>query len=124
MHFVEKKKQQFRKQNVIDFIMNVSTLIQQSQREEIRALYGAGRYELATTHKRFTFDSARWHSWPEKHRAFHVDEFRNFRPGLAGAFEKSKTAGRKTLFRIKQKALAPKKIAWISLPKDKHVMVT
>ena len=124
MHFVKKKKQPFRKGNVIDVITNVSTLIQQSQREEIRALYGAGRYELATTHKRFTFDSARWHSWPEKHRAFHVDEFRNFRPGLAGAFEKSKTAGRKTLFRIKQKALAPKKIAWISLPKDKHVMVT
>ena len=45
--------------------MNVSTLIQQSQREEIRALYGGGRYELAKTHKRFAVDSARWHSLPE-----------------------------------------------------------
>ena len=98
MHFVEKKKQQFRKENVIDVITNVSTLIQQSQREEIRTLCGAGRYELATTHKRFAVDSARWHSWPEKRRAYHVDAFRNFRPELADTFEKPKTAGRKTSF--------------------------
>ena len=69
MHFVKKKKQPFRKGNVIDVITNVSTLIQQSQREEIRALYGAGRYELAKTHKRFAVDSARWHSLPEWRRA-------------------------------------------------------
>ena len=110
MHFVEKKKRQFRKENVIDVITNVSTLIQQSQREEIRALYRAGRYELATTHKRFAVDSARWHSWSEKRCASHVDAFRNFRPGLADAFEKAKTARRKTSFRIKQKALAPELI--------------
>ena len=53
MHFVKKKKQPFRKGNVIDVITNVSTLIQQSQREEIRALYGAGRYV------RFVIDSVR-----------------------------------------------------------------
>ena len=107
MHFVKQKKQQFRKENVIDVITNVSTLMQQSQREEIRALYGAGRYELATTHKRFAVDSARWNSWPEKCCASHVDAFQNFRPGLADTFEKPKTAGTKTSFRIKQKALAP-----------------
>ena len=60
---------------MIDVITKVSTLIQQSQREEIRALYAAGRYELATTHKRFAVDSARWHSWPEKGRASHIDAF-------------------------------------------------
>ena len=107
MHFVEKKKQQFRKENVIDVITNVSTLIQRSQKEEIRTLYGAGRYELATTHKRFAVDSARWHSWPEKRRASHIDAFRNFRPGLADTFEKPKTTGSKTSFRTKQKALSP-----------------
>ena len=62
MHFVEKKIQQFRKENVIDVIKNVRTLIQQSQIEEFRALYGAGCYELATAHKRFAIDSGRWHS--------------------------------------------------------------
>ena len=46
MHFFLKKKQRFRKENVIDAIKNVSTLIQQSQIEEIRALYGAECYEL------------------------------------------------------------------------------
>ena len=95
MHFVKKKKQQFRKENVIDVITNVSTLMQQSQREEIRALYGAGRYELATKQKRFAVDSARWHSWPEKCCASHVDAFQNFRPGLADTFEKPKTLEQK-----------------------------
>ena len=51
-----KKKQQFRKENATDVITNVSTLIQQSQREEIRALYGAGRYV------RFVIDSVRQHT--------------------------------------------------------------
>ena len=32
-HFVEKKKQQFRKENVLHVITNVSTLMQRSQRE-------------------------------------------------------------------------------------------
>ena len=109
-HFAGKKKQQFRKENVIDVIRNISTMIQQSQMKEIRALLWGGRYELATkrSHKRFAVDSARWYSWPEKRRASHVDAFQNFRPGLAAdTFEKAKTAGRKPSFRIKQKELLP-----------------
>lgn len=50
IHFVERKKQEFKKENVIDVIKNVSTLIQQPQIEEMRALYGAGRYDFNTTH--------------------------------------------------------------------------
>ena len=100
-HFVRKKKQQFRKENVIEVIKNVSTLVQQSQKEEIRALYGTCCFELATT-----VDSATWYSWPEKRRASHVDVCRKFRPGLPDIFDKPKTAGRKSLFRIKQKELA------------------
>ena len=38
MHFVEEKKQKFGKEKMIDVIENVSTLIKQSQIEEIRAL--------------------------------------------------------------------------------------
>ena len=107
MHFIKKKKQQFRKENMIDVNKSVSTLIQQSQIEEIRDLYGAGHYELATTHKRFVIDSTRCHNLPKKCLTSHVDAFQNFRPGLANTFGKSKTAGRKPSFRIKQKALAP-----------------
>ena len=107
MLFVQKKKQQFRKKNVVDVTKNFSTLIQQLQIVEIRAMYGAGRYELATTHKRFAVDSARWHSWPEKRRAPHIDAFQNFRPGVTDTFEKPKTAARNPSFRIKQNVLAP-----------------
>ena len=73
----------------------------------MRNLYGADRYELATTHKRLAVDSARCHSWPEKDRASHSDTFQNIRPGLVNTFEKPKTAGRKPLFKIKQKTLVP-----------------
>ena len=73
MHFVEKEKQNFRKENVIDVIRNVSTLIQQSKIEVIGALLGAERYELATSYKRFPLTAPDWHSWPEK--ASHVDAF-------------------------------------------------
>ena len=77
-------------------------MVQQSQIEEIRALYGAGRCELTTTHKKFAVDSARLHSWLEKCSASHIDAFRNFRPGLADTFEKPKTAEIKPSLRIKQ----------------------
>ena len=88
---------------MINVIKNVSTLIQQSQIEKIRALFGAGCYEHATTYKRFAVDSTRWHSWPEKHHTSQVVVFQNFRPDM---LENPKTAGRKPLLRIKQKALA------------------
>ena len=58
------------------------------------------------THKRFAVDSARWHSWPEKYCASNANAFQIFKPGLDDPFEKPKTAGRKSFFRIKQKLLA------------------
>ena len=74
---------------MIDAIKNVSTLIQQSQIEEIRALHEVERYELVTLYK-----DCHYHClpWLEKHCVFHVDVFQNFRPGLTDTFEKSKTA--------------------------------
>lgn len=89
MHFVEEKKQKFGKEKMIDVIENVSTLIKQSQIEEIRALHEVERYELATLYK-----DCHCHclSWLEKRCVFHVDLFQNFRPVLTDTFKKSKTA--------------------------------
>ena len=89
MHFFLKKRQRFRNENMIDAIKNVSTLIQQSQIEEIRALHEVERYELATLYKDYHCHCL---SWLEKRCVFHVDLFQNFRPVLTDTFKKSKTA--------------------------------
>ena len=85
--------------------MSLSTLIQQSQIEDIRALYGTGRYELAMTHKRFAVYSVRWGSWPEKGYICHADVFQNFTTGLADSLKNQKLLEKKPSFGIKQKAL-------------------
>ena len=73
----------------------------------MRAIYGAGRYELSISYKKFAVDSARWHSWFEKRHLSHVEAFRQYKPSLSDNFLKPKSAGRKPSYKIKQKSTTP-----------------
>ena len=61
---------------------------------EIRAIYGAGSYSLATTYKSFQIDSACWHSWNEETRKNHIKKMRSYTPTPYDAFDKPSNAGR------------------------------
>ena len=107
LHFVEKKRQHFRKENVITAIKGLKTLTNQQRVEEARALHGAGRYELSTTHQKFFVDSSKWHSWSEERRSNHIRAFHNFQPSFSDKFKKPKTAGRKPNYQKKTRSVTP-----------------
>lgn len=107
LHFVEKKNQQFRKESIVNVIEGLRDLVHQQRIEEIRAIYGAGRYEIAQTHKNFTVDSAKWHSWSETRRINHVEAFRSFQPGFSDQYRKPEGAGRKPCYQKKVKSSTP-----------------
>ena len=90
MHFVEKKNQEFKKKSVQDVINGIKKLISQQETDEIRALYGAGNYELSIAYKNFLVDSSTWHSWSEQPRENHIKAFLNFKPGLSDTLENAK----------------------------------
>ena len=69
MDFVERRNSNLEKRTWLMSLRMLAKWYNNHKIEEIRALYEAGHYELAMTHKRFAIDSARWHSWPEKHCA-------------------------------------------------------
>ena len=56
-HFVEKVNQCFQKRSVKEVIESFQQLSQRQKKEEIRAMYGAGSYSLATTYKSLQVDS-------------------------------------------------------------------
>ena len=85
-HFVEKKKQSFSKLSVVDVIVSL---------EEVRALYGAGSYEISKEYRRFLVDSALWHSWSPQTREQHLSTFRKCEPSIGDFFKMPKNAGRK-----------------------------
>lgn len=107
LHFVEKKRQNFRKENVLDVIKGLESLANQQRTEEIRALHGAGRYELALPYQKFFVDSSKWHSWSEERRNNHIKAFYNFIPSFSDKFPKPKTAGRKPNYQKKTKVTEP-----------------
>ena len=45
-HYLEKKKQSFRKGTVLDVIKTLKSLVKRQQDEEVRAFYGSGPYRL------------------------------------------------------------------------------
>ena len=106
-HFVEKKHQNFRKEDVLEVIKSFQSLINDQETDEVRALYGAGRYELAQSYKRFMVDSAKWHGWSEQRRLQHISAFRSFQPGLADSFKRPKKSGRKPSYQPKTKSVDP-----------------
>ena len=69
-------------------------MLERQENGEIRAIYGAGSYSLATTYKSFQIDSARWHSWNEETRKNHIKKMRSYTPAPYGAFDKPSNTGR------------------------------
>ena len=58
LHFVEKKRQNLTKENVLKVIEGLKSHVCNQRVEETRALHGAGRYELSTAYKKFFVDSS------------------------------------------------------------------
>ena len=75
------------------------------ENDEIRAVYGAGNYNLSREYSRFKVDSARWYGWSESRRREHVEKLRSFKPTATDSFLKPKNSGRKPSFQHRQRNL-------------------
>ena len=102
-HFVEKKKQSFSKLSVVDVIVSLEEMVNRQDQEEVRALYGAGSYEISKEYRRFLVDSARWHSWSPQRREQHLSTFRKFEPSIGDSFKMPKNAGRKPGYQSRER---------------------
>ena len=109
-HFVEKVNQCFQKRSVKEGIECFQQLSERQENEEIRAIYGAGSYSLATTYKSFQVDSARWHSWDEETRKSHIKKMRSYTPTPSDVFDKPSKAGRKLGSIIRRRKEQPSKV--------------
>ena len=89
--FNEKRK----KRSIEGVIERFQQLLETQENEEIRAIYNANSYSLATTYKSFQVDSVRWHSWDEETRENHIKKMRNYTPTPSHAFDKPSNARRK-----------------------------
>ena len=83
---------------------------ERQENEEIRAIYDAGSYSLATTDKSFQVDSARWHSWDEETRKNHIKEMRSYTPTPSDAFSKPSNVGRKPGSIIRRRKKQPTQV--------------
>ena len=54
LHFVEKSNQSFKKLDTSQVVKTLEQVHNRQDTEEIRAIYGAGKYSLSTEFKRFT----------------------------------------------------------------------
>eukprot|EP00794_Sanderia_malayensis_P002387 gene2387-2747_t len=95
LHFVEKHNQSFGKLSTLEVISYMKKMHDRQDSDEIRAIYGAGRYVLSTEYKKFSVDSALWHSWSTKRKEDHIKAFRDYRIGPSDSFHKPRNAGRK-----------------------------
>ena len=98
IHYVEKRDQCFKKESIVDVVKSLLDLALRQENDEVRALYGAGNYSIATEFSKFKVDSAKWHQWEESRRREHVEKFRSYNPTPTDSFKKPKNSGRKLSF--------------------------
>ena len=103
MHFVEKNNQSFKKLDTAQVVKNLEQVHNRQDAEEIRAIYGAGKYSLSTEFRKFAVDSAIWHSWSLTRKDNHIKAFRDYQPGPSDSFNKPKNAGRKPGSALRQR---------------------
>ena len=94
-HFVEKKKQSFSKLSVVDVIVSLEEMVNRQDQEEVRALYGAGSYEISKEYRR--------HSWSPQTREQHLSTFRKCEPSIGDSFKMPKNAGRKPGYQSRER---------------------
>ena len=95
MHPVEKRQQKFQKVSISELLSNIESIIKREEIDEVRALYGAGNYHLASEYEKFKIASHTWHSWSIERISEHIDKFRNYTPTIDDTFQKPSAAGRK-----------------------------
>ena len=98
VHHIKKFRQCFTKRSIVEVTQILRDLSLRQENDEIRAIYGAGKYALLTKYSNFKVDSARWHEWEETRRRDHVDKFRKYKTTPSNYFQKPKIVGHKPSF--------------------------
>ena len=92
LHLNEKKKC-FQKKSAVEAARSSQGLMESQENDEVRAIYGAGNYMLATPYSKFQVESARWHLWSKERGEDHVQKFRNYCPTPSNFYPKPENAG-------------------------------
>ena len=88
-------RQCFSKKSINEIIKSFESFYNRQDKEELRALYGAGSFSVATEYEKFKLDSAQWHRWLMKKKQDHIKRFRNYKPNLTDAYKKPCNSERK-----------------------------
>ena len=88
LHAVEKRKQNFKKEDIVTAMSNIQSIIKREDNEEIRAIYGAGNYVLAPEFKKFQVLSHKWHSWGSTPELSYQNQFQSAKASVASRLRK------------------------------------
>ena len=64
-------------------------------KEEIKALYGQGKYRLALGYDKFYDEPTKWFKWSQERRENHMKGFSSFVPNTSEVYKKTKNSGLK-----------------------------